>query len=69
MGFLWYNSHPAQIFMGDVGSLALGGSLGAVAIITKHEVLLAVVGGVFVVEALSVILQVGSYKLRRKADF
>jgi phospho-N-acetylmuramoyl-pentapeptide-transferase len=69
MGFLWYNSHPAQIFMGDVGSLALGGSLGAVAIITKHEVLLAVVGGVFVVEALSVILQVGSYKLRRKRIF
>jgi phospho-N-acetylmuramoyl-pentapeptide-transferase len=58
MGFLWYNSHPAQIFMGDVGSLALGGSLGSVAIITKHEVLLAVVGGVFVIEALSVILQV-----------
>ena len=69
MGFLWYNSHPAQIFMGDVGSLALGGSLGAVAIITKHEVLLAVVGGVFVVEALSVILQVGSFKLRRKRIF
>jgi phospho-N-acetylmuramoyl-pentapeptide-transferase len=69
MGFLWYNSHPAQIFMGDVGSLALGGSLGAVAIITKHEVLLAVVGGVFVVEALSVILQVGSYKLRGKRIF
>jgi phospho-N-acetylmuramoyl-pentapeptide-transferase len=69
MGFLWYNSHPAQIFMGDVGSLALGGSLGTVAIITKHEVLLAVVGGVFVVEALSVILQVGSFKLRRKRIF
>jgi phospho-N-acetylmuramoyl-pentapeptide-transferase len=69
MGFLWYNSHPAQIFMGDVGSLALGGSLGVVAIITKHEVLLAIVGGVFVVEALSVILQVGSYKLRHKRIF
>lgn len=69
MGFLWYNSHPAQIFMGDVGSLALGGSLGTVAIITKHEVLLAVVGGVFVVEALSVIMQVGSYKLRGKRIF
>jgi len=55
--------------MGDVGSLALGGSLGTVAIITKHEVLLAVVGGVFVVEALSVILQVGSFKMRRKRIF
>ena len=69
MGFLWYNTHPAQIFMGDVGSLALGGSLGTVAVITKHEMLLAVVGGMFVIEALSVILQVGSFKLRRKRIF
>ena len=69
MGFLWYNSHPAQVFMGDVGSLALGGSLGTVAIITKHEILLAVVGGVFVIEALSVIFQVGSFKLRKKRIF
>ncbi len=69
MGFLWYNSHPAQVFMGDVGSLALGGSLGTIAIITKHEILLAVVGGVFVIEALSVIFQVGSFKLRKKRIF
>ncbi len=69
MGFLWYNSHPAEIFMGDVGSLALGGSLGTVAVITKHEVLLAIVGGVFVAEALSVIFQVGSFKLRGKRIF
>jgi len=69
MGFLWYNSHPAQVFMGDVGSLALGGSLGTVAVITKHEILLAIVGGMFVVEALSVIFQVGSFKLRGKRIF
>ncbi len=69
MGFLWYNTHPAQIFMGDVGSLALGGSLGTIAVITKHEILLAVVGGVFVIEALSVIFQVGSFKLRKKRIF
>jgi len=68
-GFLWFNTYPAQIFMGDVGSLALGGALGTVAIITKHEILLAIVGGVFVVEALSVILQVTSYKLRKKRIF
>jgi phospho-N-acetylmuramoyl-pentapeptide-transferase len=69
MGFLWYNSHPAQIFMGDVGSLALGGSLGTVAVITKHEILLAIVGGMFVVEALSVIFQVGSFKIRGRRIF
>ena len=69
MGFLWFNSHPAAIFMGDVGSLALGGGLGTVAVITKHEMLLAIVGGVFVLEALSVILQVGSFKLRGKRIF
>jgi len=69
MGFLWYNTHPAQIFMGDVGSLALGGSLGTIAVITKHEILLALVGGVFVIEALSVIFQVGSFKLRKKRIF
>lgn len=69
MGFLWFNTHPAEIFMGDVGSLALGGSLGTVAVITKHEILLAIVGGVFVLEALSVIIQVGSFKLRRKRVF
>jgi phospho-N-acetylmuramoyl-pentapeptide-transferase len=69
MGFLWYNSHPADIFMGDTGSLALGGALGTIAVITKHELLLAIVGGMFVLEALSVIIQVGSFKLRGKRVF
>ena len=64
LGFLWYNCHPAQVFMGDVGSLALGGGLGIVAVLIKQEILLIFVGGIFVLEALSVILQVGSYKLR-----
>ena len=68
-GFLWFNTYPAQIFMGDVGSLALGGALGTVAIITKHEILLAIVGGIFVAEALSVIFQVASYRLRKKRIF
>lgn len=63
MGFLWYNAYPAQIFMGDVGSLPLGGALGTIAVITKHELLLALVGGIFVVEALSVIFQVGFFKV------
>jgi phospho-N-acetylmuramoyl-pentapeptide-transferase len=63
LGFLWYNAFPAQVFMGDVGSLTLGGALGAVAIITKQEILLAIVGGIFVMEALSVILQVGFFKM------
>jgi phospho-N-acetylmuramoyl-pentapeptide-transferase len=63
MGFLWYNAYPAQIFMGDTGSLSLGGALGIVALCTKHEILLALVGGIFVVEALSVILQVGFFKI------
>ena len=62
-GFLWFNTYPAQVFMGDVGSLSLGGALGAVAVITKQEILLAVVGGLFVVEALSVIFQVGFFKM------
>jgi phospho-N-acetylmuramoyl-pentapeptide-transferase len=69
LGFLWYNAHPAEIFMGDVGSLSLGGALGTIAVIIKQEVLLVFVGGVFVVEALSVILQVGSFKLRGKRIF
>jgi phospho-N-acetylmuramoyl-pentapeptide-transferase len=69
IGFLWYNSHPAEIFMGDVGSLALGGALGVVAVLIKQEILLLFIGGVYVIEALSVILQVGSYKLRRKRIF
>jgi phospho-N-acetylmuramoyl-pentapeptide-transferase len=64
LGFLWYNCHPAEVFMGDVGSLALGGGLGIVAVLIKQEVLLAFIGGVYVIEALSVILQVGSYRLR-----
>jgi phospho-N-acetylmuramoyl-pentapeptide-transferase len=64
LGFLWYNTHPAEIFMGDVGSLALGGSMGVVSILIKQEILLVFIGGVFVVETLSVILQVASYKLR-----
>lgn len=64
LAFLWYNSHPAEMFMGDVGSLALGGAMGAVALLIKQEILLLFVGGVFVAETLSVILQVGSYKLR-----
>ncbi len=64
VGFLWYNCHPAEVFMGDVGSMALGGGLGIVAVLIKQEVLLAFIGGVYVIEALSVILQVGSYKLR-----
>jgi len=63
LGFLWYNAYPAQMFMGDVGSLALGGALGAVAIIIKQEFLLAIVGGIFVLEALSVIMQVGYFKM------
>jgi phospho-N-acetylmuramoyl-pentapeptide-transferase len=69
LGFLWYNAHPAEIFMGDVGSLALGGALGVVAVLIKQEILLLFIGGVYVIEALSVILQVGSYKLRRKRIF
>jgi phospho-N-acetylmuramoyl-pentapeptide-transferase len=66
IGFLWYNAHPAEIFMGDVGSLALGGAIGTVAIIIRQEMLLPFIGGIFVLEAASVILQVGSYKLRNK---
>ncbi len=65
IGFLWYNAHPAEIFMGDVGSLALGGAIATAAIVIKQELLLPFIGGVFVLEALSVILQVGSYKLRK----
>ncbi len=66
IGFLWYNAHPAEIFMGDVGSLALGGAIGTVAIIIRQELLLPFIGGIFIIEALSVVLQVGSYKLRNK---
>jgi phospho-N-acetylmuramoyl-pentapeptide-transferase len=69
LGFLWFNAPPAKIFMGDTGSLALGGSLGAVSIITKHEIVLAITGGLFVLEAISVIVQVVSYKLTGKRVF
>jgi phospho-N-acetylmuramoyl-pentapeptide-transferase len=69
LGFLWYNAHPAEMFMGDVGSLALGGAIGTVAVIIKQEFLLLSIGGVFVLEALSVILQVGSFKLTGKRIF
>jgi len=69
VGFLWFNSFPAQIFMGDVGSLSIGGGLGAFAVLTKNEFLFVFIGGVFVIEALSVILQVLSYKFRKKRIF
>jgi phospho-N-acetylmuramoyl-pentapeptide-transferase len=69
MGFLWYNAPPAKIFMGDTGSLALGGALGAIAVTTKHEIVLGIIGGLFVVEALSVMIQVGYFKLRKKRVF
>jgi phospho-N-acetylmuramoyl-pentapeptide-transferase len=69
LGFLWFNSYPAEVFMGDVGSLSLGGTLGVIAVLTKQEILLVIVGGIFVVEALSVIFQVGSYKYRGKRIF
>ena len=69
LGFLWYNSHPAQVFMGDIGSLGLGSFLGMIAVITKNEILLVILGGIFVVETLSVIFQVASYKLTGKRIF
>lgn len=69
LGFLWYNAHPAQVFMGDTGSLALGGFFGMVAVLAKQEVLLVLIGGIFVAEAMSVVLQVGSFKMRGKRLF
>ena len=69
LGFLWYNAPPAKIFMGDSGALALGGGLGAVAVATKHEIVLAIVGGLFVLEAVSVMIQVASYKMTGKRVF
>ena len=69
LGFLWFNTYPAQVFMGDVGSLALGAALGTIAVITKQEFLLVIVGGIFVIEALSVIIQVFSYQVRKKRVF
>jgi phospho-N-acetylmuramoyl-pentapeptide-transferase len=69
LGFLWYNAPPAMVFMGDTGSLAFGGSLGMIAVICKHEIVLAIIGGLFVMEALSVMIQVASFKLTGKRVF
>jgi phospho-N-acetylmuramoyl-pentapeptide-transferase len=69
VGFLWYNAPPAKIFMGDTGSLALGGALGAIAVATKHELVLGIVGGLFVIEALSVMIQVGYFKATGRRIF
>jgi phospho-N-acetylmuramoyl-pentapeptide-transferase len=69
MAFLWFNAYPAEVFMGDVGALALGAALGVVAVIVRQEIVLFIMGGVFVVETISVMLQVGSYKLRGKRIF
>jgi len=69
LGFLWFNCFPASIFMGDVGSLALGGALGTVALLIKKELLLVIVGGIFVMEALSVILQIASFRITKKRLF
>ena len=69
LGFLWYNTHPAEVFMGDVGSLGLGGALGTIAVLSKHEIVLAVVGGIFVIETISVVMQVTSFKLTGKRIF
>ena len=69
LGFLWFNTYPAQVFMGDVGALALGAALGVVAVMVRQELVLFIMGGVFVMETLSVMLQVGSYKLRGKRIF
>ena len=68
-GFLWFNAHPAEIFMGDSGSLAIGGFIGYLAVVTKNEILLILIGIIFVIEALSVIIQVSSYKTRKKRVF
>jgi phospho-N-acetylmuramoyl-pentapeptide-transferase len=69
LGFLWYNTYPAQVFMGDVGSLSLGGIIGTLAVLTKNEILMVLLGGIFVIEALSVIIQVASFKLTGKRVF
>jgi phospho-N-acetylmuramoyl-pentapeptide-transferase len=69
LGFLWFNTYPAQVFMGDIGALALGAALGVIAVIVRQEIVLFVMGGVFVMETVSVILQVGSFKLRGKRIF
>ena len=69
LGFLWFNTYPAQVFMGDVGSLALGGAIGTLAVLTKSELLLPLIGGIYVVEAVSVIIQVAYFKLTGKRFF
>jgi len=69
LGFLWFNAHPAEIFMGDVGSLALGGAIGCLAVMIKQEILLGLVGGLFVLEGMSVVLQVASFKLTGRRIF
>jgi phospho-N-acetylmuramoyl-pentapeptide-transferase len=69
LGFLWFNTYPAMIFMGDVGALALGAALGIVAVMTRHEIVLFIMGGIFVLETVSVIIQVGSFKLTGKRVF
>ena len=69
LGFLWFNAPPAAIFMGDTGSLAMGGLIGAIAVATKHEIVLAIIGGLFVMEALSVIIQVGFFKMTGRRVF
>ncbi|HAY16678.1 MAG TPA: phospho-N-acetylmuramoyl-pentapeptide-transferase, partial [Halomonas sp.] len=69
LGFLWFNTYPAQVFMGDVGALALGAALGVVAVIVRQEIVLFIMGGIFVLETVSVILQVGSYKLTGRRIF
>src|SRR4029078_1793095 len=66
LGFLWFNAPPAMVFMGDTGSLSIGGALGGVAVVTKHEIVLAIVGGLFVLETVSVIVQVASFRLTRR---
>jgi phospho-N-acetylmuramoyl-pentapeptide-transferase len=69
LGFLWFNAPPAMVFMGDTGSLSMGGALGAISVVTKHEIVLAIIGGLFVLETLSVIIQVVSFKTRGKRVF
>ena len=69
LGFLWFNAPPAMVFMGDTGSLAIGGALGSIAVAAKHEIVLAIIGGLFVLEALSVIVQVASFKMTGKRVF
>ena len=66
LAFLWFNTHPAQVFMGDVGALALGGALGTIAVITRQEIVLGIMGGIFVVEALSVMVQVSWFKYTKQ---